>query len=148
ERYWHASIAPYWPRIHALLDADLTYRLQELADGGLQRLFATLHPSVSFDGDSLRIVKYYDGYADLRERGLLLVPCAFAWPEVLVRTADPQPVLSYAPRGLGRLWEAPTAIHHPLAGLLGRSRAAVLAQLDLPMSTTQLACQLELTPAT
>lgn len=96
DRYWHTAIAPYWPRIHALLDADLTYRLQELAAGGLRRLFATLHPLVSFDGASLRIVKYYDGHADLRQRGLVLVPCAFAWPEVLVRTADPQPVVSYA----------------------------------------------------
>ncbi|WP_323374088.1 helix-turn-helix domain-containing protein [Plantactinospora alkalitolerans] len=32
--------------------------------------------------------------------------------------------------------------------VLGRSRAAILAQLDLPMSTTQLACQLNLAAPT
>ncbi|GDY28486.1 helix-turn-helix domain-containing protein [Gandjariella thermophila] len=32
--------------------------------------------------------------------------------------------------------------------MLGASRAAILAQLDLPMSTTYLACQLELAAPT
>lgn len=149
EQYWHLAIAPSWSRIQALLEADLTYRLQELAAGGLQQLFRTLHPSVSFDHDTLRIRKYYEGHADLRHRGLLLVPCAFAWPHVIVRTADPQPALTYAPRGLGRLWQAAdTTDHHPLTDVLGHSRAAILAQLDLPMSTTQLACQLGVTAPT
>lgn len=149
ERYWSAAIAPHWPRIRAVLEADLSYRLAELASGGVQQLFRTLHPSVSFQRDTLRVVKYYDGHADLRERGLLLVPCAFGWPEVIVRTADPQPALTYAPRGLGRLWEsAPSVGQSPLAGVLGRGRAAILAQLDLPMSTTQLADLLQLSAPT
>ncbi|WP_323374087.1 DUF5937 family protein [Plantactinospora alkalitolerans] len=86
ERYWQAAVAPYWSRIRALLQADLTYRLEELASGGLRQLFRTLHPLVSFHDDTLRIVKYYEGHADLRHRGLLLVPCVFAWPDVIVRT--------------------------------------------------------------
>jgi DNA-binding transcriptional ArsR family regulator len=150
ERYWQVAVAPYWPRIGALLQADLSYRLDELAAGGVQQLFRTLHPLVSFDRDTLRIVKYYEGHAELRRRGLLLVPCVFAWPDVLVRTADPgASTVTYSPRGLGRLWDTPTTPHgSPLADVLGRSRAAILAQLDLPMSTTQLACHLDLTAPT
>lgn len=57
--------------------------------------------------------------------------------------------MTYSPRGLGRLWEGPaTSSSSPLADMLGRSRAAILAQLDLPMSTTQLACLLDLTSPT
>jgi DNA-binding transcriptional ArsR family regulator len=148
-RYWHVAVAPYWPRIRALLHTDLAYRLQQLACGGVQQLLRTLHPLVSFHGDTLQITKYYRGQTHLRQRGLLLVPCVFAWPDVIVRTADPYPTVTYSPRGLGRLWEAPDITHaSPLANVLGRSRAAILAQLDLPMSTTQLACQLDLTAPT
>jgi DNA-binding transcriptional ArsR family regulator len=104
---------------------------------------------VRFDHDVLSIAKYYDGTADLRQRGLLLVPCAFAWPDVIVRTADPQPAISYAPRGLGRLWQShPTDRGSALIGVLGESRTTILTQLDLPMSTTHLACQLGLTAPT
>lgn len=148
-RYWHAALEPHWPRVHALLQADLTHRLDELAAGGVARLFGTLHPSVGMRGDLLTIVKYYEGRAQLRERGLLLVPCAFVWPEVMVSTADPLPRLTYSPRGLGRLWEsAPDVTSSPLAGVVGRTRAAILALLELPMSTTQLAAQLALAAPT
>ncbi|TDV44948.1 DUF5937 family protein [Actinophytocola oryzae] len=147
--YFRAAVEPHWPRIHALLRADLTHRLDELATGGVARLFATLHPSVAMRGDLLTIVKYYEGRARLRERGLLLVPCAFAWPDVLVSTADPLPSLTYSPRGLGRLWEsAPDVTDSPLADVMGRTRATILALLELPMSTTQLAAQLALAAPT
>jgi DNA-binding transcriptional ArsR family regulator len=147
--YWRVAVAPYWPRIRALLHADLTHRMQELAAGGVRQLLRTLHPAVGFDRDTLSIDKYYGGTADLRQRGLLLIPCAFAWPDVLVRTADPQLAVTYPPRGLGRLWEShPATPDSPLAGVLGGSRAAILTQLDLPMSTTHLASQLDLAAPT
>jgi DNA-binding transcriptional ArsR family regulator len=147
-RYWQVAVEPYWPRIRALLRADLSYRLDELASGGVQQLFRTLHPLVALRGGELHVTKYWDGTVGLGERGLLLVPCVFAWPDVIVRTADPQPALTYSPRGLGRLWSEQTKLSDALAGLIGRSRAAVLAQFDLPMTTTQLACLLDLTPPT
>lgn len=148
--YWRIAIAPYWPRMRAVLDADLAFRLGELATGGVRGLFRTLHPAVSFERDTLRVVKYYEGTAELGDRGLLLVPCVFAWPDVIVRTADPQPTVSYTPRGVGRLWESRTSEPgpSPLAGVLGGTRAAILVQLDLPMSTTHLASQLELAAPT
>jgi DNA-binding transcriptional ArsR family regulator len=148
--YWRAAIAPHWPRLEALLRADIARRLEELADGGVAALLRHLHPSVRYDGATLRIVKYYDGDADLSGRGLLLVPCAFAWPDVIVRTAGPNvPTVSYSPRGIGTLWE-PHAVPDgsALAGILGRTRAALLSQLDLPMSTTEVAAALALSAPT
>ncbi len=148
-RYWQAAVAPHWPRVQALLRADLAYRLEELATGGVARLFRTLHPSVAMRGDLITITKYYEGRAQLRGRGLLLVPCAFGWPDVLVSTADPLPSLTYSPRGLGRLWESAADVSgSPLAAVVGRTRATLLALLELPMSTTQLAAQVELAAPT
>jgi DNA-binding transcriptional ArsR family regulator len=149
DRYWHVAVSPHWSRVAALLHADLSWRLDQLADGGVSQLLRTLHPQVTFHRDEVRIAKYYAGRADLGGRGLLLVPSVFAWPDVVVRTADPQPIVTYPPRGLGRLWDRhPDTPAGPLAGVLGHSRAAILRQLDLPMSTTQLAALLDLTPAT
>jgi DNA-binding transcriptional ArsR family regulator len=142
-RYWKIALAPYWPRMRALLQADLAFRLDQLAAGGAAQLLRSLHPSVTFDGDTLHVVKYYEGHADLGQRGLLLIPCAFTWPDVLVRTADPQPALTYAPRGLGRLWETPGSPDRlPLVGVIGQTRTSLLIHLDLPMTTTALAAHL------
>jgi DNA-binding transcriptional ArsR family regulator len=148
--YWRAAVAPHWQRLQALLQADLAYRLEELADGGVGALLRDLHPSVSYDGSTLRIVKYYDGDADLSGRGLLLVPCAFAWPDVIVLTAEPNtPTVSYSPRGIGRLWERQRSVASgALDEVLGRTRSNLLGQLDLPMSTSQLATALALSAPT
>ncbi|MBO2445643.1 helix-turn-helix domain-containing protein [Actinomadura barringtoniae] len=150
DAYHQTAIAPDWPRIDALLHDDIAYRLDALADGGVDRMMSNLHPSVSFVDQTLRIVKYYEGHADCDGRGLLLIPCAFAWPDVLVRTARPEPPsISYSPRGLGRLWEKhPEPTGSALAGVLGPTRAALLSQLDLPMSTTQAATQMALSAPT
>jgi len=150
EAYHRVAIAPHWPRIEALLHDDIAYRLEALADGGVDRMMRNLHPLVTFADQTLRIVKYYEGHADCGGRGLLLVPCAFAWPDVLVRTAQPGPTsVSYSPRCLGRLWEKhPRQVGSALAGILGQTRAALLAQLDLPMSTSQAATQMALSAPT
>ena len=150
EAYYRVAIAPDWQRIQALLRDDIAYRLQALADGGVDQMMRDLHPSVGFAEETLNIVKYYEGHADLGGRGLLLVPCAFAWPDVLVRTAQPSvPMVTYSPRGLGRLWEQhPAQAETALSDVLGRTRAALLSQLDLPMSTTQAATQLALSAPT
>lgn len=150
DAYHRVAIAPDWPRIEALLHDDIAYRLERMADGGVDRMMLDLHPSVTFADETLRILKYYDGHADLGGRGLLLVPCAFAWPDVIVLTAQPNvPTVSYSPRGVGRLWEEhPAPADTALADVLGRTRAALLTQLDLPMSTTQAATQLALSAPT
>ena len=149
--YWLRVLEPDWPRIRALHTEDLAYRLEELAAGGVDRLFRTLHPSVGFTGDEVRIDRPYACHGKpLPGQGLLLVPCVFAWPAALTVAAAPHaPTLTYPPRGIGRLWEfRPDTSGSPLADLVGKTRAAIVGLLDLPMSTTQLACQLDLSAPT
>jgi DNA-binding transcriptional ArsR family regulator len=57
------------------------------------------------------------------------------------------PMLAYSARGIATLWESATPpAPHAIAGLLGRTRAALLAALDQPTSTTHLAQRLSLIP--
>jgi biotin operon repressor len=140
--YWERTLAPHWPRVRALLEGDVLHRARQMADGGAERLFADVDPTVSWAGGVLSIDKgSVEQDVDLRDRGLLFVPSAFAWPDVVLVT-DPrwQPTLVYPARGVGTLWEADRpAAPEALGALLGKVRAAVLMALDHPRSTTDLA---------
>src|SRR3954452_18665899 len=146
--YWQRALAPVWPRVRALLEGDILYRARRLADGGARRLFADIHPEVSFDGDTLRIDMPYDVSADLGGRGLLFVPSAFTWPRPAASVEPPwQPFLVYPARGIGGLWEPERAAPpEALAALLGPRRARLPGAGGAPRSTTERARALELSP--
>ncbi|WP_433424600.1 DUF5937 family protein [Microtetraspora malaysiensis] len=147
ENYWAAAIAPYWPRIRSLLEGEILYRAKLLAEGGAQRMLTDLDPSVTWHDGTLRVEhRYVSGTRSLRGLGLLLVPCVFVWPRVLSVTTPPyQPTVRYSPRGIGTLWES-RGLEPPraLAAVLGRTRARLLAELDQPASTRDLALRVGL----
>ncbi|MDX2971233.1 ArsR/SmtB family transcription factor [Kribbella solani] len=151
ETYWQRAIEPDWRRMRSLLQEDLAFRLDELASGGIERLFRNLHPSISYSSDRIEINRPFccDG-EPMTGQGVLLVPCVFTWPAGLAVTGAPHvPTITYPPRGLGRLWEdRQDTTDSPLADLVGRTRAAIVSHLDLPMSTTHLAHQLGLSAPT
>ena len=147
--YWDLVLAAHWPRIKSLLEHDILYRSRQLADGGTRELFADLDPSIAWQDDGvLRVEKREcaDTIVQLDERGLLLLPSAFAWPKVVLVTAPPwQPTVAYPARGVGMLWEPERpAPPDALSKLLGSGRASVLSALDRPRSTTDLARVLEI----
>ncbi|NRQ35373.1 winged helix-turn-helix transcriptional regulator [Nonomuraea sp. NN258] len=140
--YWAAAMAPYWPRLRSLLEGEILYRARLLAEGGAQRMLADLDEAVTWDDGTLRLRhRYVSGARSLRGLGLLLVPCVFAWPRVFSVTTPPyQPTVRYPPRGIATLWER-RAVDPPraLAAVLGGTRARLLAELDQPASTRDLA---------
>lgn len=143
--YWTRAVAPWWPRIRAALEDDIVHRARRLTAGGAIEVFADLDPSVRWRDGALEVDRALDQDVDLRGRGLLLVPAAFAWPRVFAMVDEPwQPALIYTPRGIGDLW-APgeTADRAALDALLGARRAAVLAALGAPVATTELAARLD-----
>jgi DNA-binding transcriptional ArsR family regulator len=149
QAYWAAAIEPIWPRLAGLLDAEVGYRAEQLTSGGIVRLLGNLHPELEYTPDALRIRwPTWQAQSRLDGAGVLLVPCVFTWPSLMVDTDARAPKLIYSPRGVGQIWDSSTRRPVPsTADLLGRSRATLLARLDLPLSTTQVARELGLSAA-
>ncbi|MGW2375138.1 DUF5937 family protein [Kitasatospora sp. NPDC001683] len=156
--YWQRTLAPAWPRLRALLESDIHYRARSLTERGPAAMFAGIHPDLVFDQSTgtLRIANRRTLLADPRRsldgRGLVLVPSAFAWPKLYVKTAAPWvPVLRYPVRGIGTLWESRTeggsrAEAADLAPALGATRALLLGLLEIPAGTLELAHRTGLAP--
>lgn len=147
-RFWRLALEDHWPRIQALLQADISYRSRRLAEGGVDRLFADLHPEVSWSDGTLTIdCSCAVPDLPLRGKGMLLVPTAFSSPKTSAMTESPwQPTLIYPARGTALLWESAPAPPEALAKVLGQGRASVLADLDAPRTTSDLARRLGMSP--
>jgi hypothetical protein len=147
--YWRAVVEPVWERLQALAIADVHHRSAQFATGGVAQVLQHLHPMVSFTGDKLVVDDSRPDHRWLEPRGagLVLVPCIYGWPGVNVSIAGNDLVVIYPPRGVALL-QRPTPAGPdadqptPLCALVGRTRAALLVNLGLPASTTQLAQQL------
>lgn len=137
---WTALLEQDWPLVRRILDDDVAYRGTCLTNDGLAGLFADLHPNLAWHDNQLVAAHATDQDRDLGGQGLLLVPSAFNWPHLSVIVDLPyQPTLVYPARGAARLWSDLPPPPDRLARLLGRSRAAILAALDQPTTTTALA---------
>ena len=135
--YWERALAPWWPAIRAVLEADIHDRARRLSAGGALTVFSDLHPAVALARRADRGDRRHEQHVELGGRGLLLVPAAFAWPDVFALTDEPwETALVYTPRGVGELW-APAEDCDPdaLAALLGGRRAEILAALRAPAAT-------------
>ncbi len=148
-RYWETAIEPHWPRMRALLEGDVLYRARTLALEGPQALFANLHPEVSWKDGVLSLDKHtWDEDVKPVGRGIVLIPLVFGCPKLVAMWDEPwQPTLAYPPRGLATLWEADAP--RPATALLelvGESKAAILHALEIPMTTSEVAARLGVTP--
>ncbi|MGW0482644.1 ArsR/SmtB family transcription factor [Nonomuraea sp. NPDC003214] len=134
-RYFTSSVEPLWPQIQTEAAADRTLRAETLLRGGVDALLATLHPDCRWHPPTLHIPIDGDYDISLCGHGLLLIPSYFA----------PRPMVMYRPH-------AATVLVYPisvtdrstdpgdvLGPLLGRTRAAVLATLRDPATTTSVA---------
>jgi DNA-binding transcriptional ArsR family regulator len=142
--YWERVLAPWWPAIRAVLEADIHSRARRLSAGGALSVFSDLHPSVRWHDGQIEVDRRHEQHVELGGRGMLLVPAAFAWPDVFALTDEPwEKALVYTPRGVGELW-APAEDCDPdaLAALIGGRRAEILAELCAPAATSDLAARL------
>jgi hypothetical protein len=145
EAYWDRALAPVWPRLRAFLEADVAHRARRLAEGGPAALFADLHPGVTWDDGCLDVASSHDATIALEGRGLLLLPSVFKWDTPGTVDLPPwQPTVFYPARGSATVWDEGSAAPDGLARVLGATRAAILAALDAPRSTTELAERMDM----
>lgn len=146
ERYWEAALAAHWPRLRALLEADVMYRARRFALEGPERLLDELHPLVRYRAGRLEIAGSCAVDLDLSGRGLLLIPSVFM-DYTLMFEPPWQETIQYGARGTAGLWcDSPAPAEEALEKLLGSTRARLLRQLLTPSTTSQLAHQFRVTP--
>ncbi|MET9227901.1 DUF5937 family protein [Lentzea sp. NPDC003310] len=141
ETYWHVALAPSWDRMRAVLEADIAHRGRETARRGLAAMFAGISGRITYEPP---VVQVRIAGAPARRiaggQGLVLVPSVFARRTAVPVDADAPPVLIYAARGAGTVWETGLGKGaDALAGVLGRVRADLLTGLAEPGSSTDLA---------
>jgi DNA-binding HxlR family transcriptional regulator len=149
--WWDGCLAPYWPRMRTLLEADISYRGREQARGGTGYMVNRINERISMTGRVVRVVM-----SDPRSRrvevsepsGLTLVPTLFnRFASVPMRDDEP-PVIMYNARGQAALWvpeQRPESSQDALAAVVGPVRAHLLATLVEPASSTELAGRLGVT---
>ncbi|WP_037367990.1 ArsR/SmtB family transcription factor [Amycolatopsis orientalis] len=142
-------IAPHWPRLRAVLDADIAYRAKQWADGGARRLFTALHPALSWHDGRLALDGDRRPSPGRPAGGLVLSPVVLGPPWVMVKLhTTTQTTIRYPARGSGALWTAAEPRPaEPAVRLLGRRRAELLESLRSPATTTGLAEVLHVSPS-
>lgn len=142
---WHAVLADSWVAIRRILDEDVRHRAAHASRSGFGEILDGLHPTLRWDGRHVTMTARFDLTADA-DPGLVLVPSVFLPRPAVWAGVPEQLLLGYPARGRGQVWTAPS----PLLGapVLGERRTALLADLDVPRSTSELAERHHLSPAT
>ncbi|MFK4730664.1 DUF5937 family protein [Agromyces mediolanus] len=137
---WTATFEPYWPRMRTVLEADVVYRGRQIAQSGLSTMLNGISSTVDYaDGIvAVRLRDPADRLQPIDGNGLTLVPTMFT-RRASAPVGDGPPMLMYPARGQGALWETePVANPGAVAGILGETRAKLLAALGDPASSTEL----------
>ncbi len=140
EEAWQRLVGPTWPAIRALLERDVLHRAARLVRDGWAGALTDIDPRLSWRSGELRVRRREDETYDLAGQGLLLVPAAHVWPNLITFTDPPwRAAIVYPARGVAALWsQTPAAPPHALRRLLGSGRSEVLTAPVEPASTTQL----------
>ncbi|WP_329048346.1 winged helix-turn-helix domain-containing protein [Amycolatopsis sp. NBC_01488] len=146
--YHEAAVAPHRDLIGSGVDADRARRAHALLNGGIDGLFATMHPAMRWQAPLLDVDYCVDQELHLAGRGLRLIPSFFC-QGTPVSLADPglPPVLVYSLDQDLRWSHLGAGEPGALDELLGRTRAAVLREIDAGATTTRLARRLRISAA-
>ena len=134
ERAWEVLVEPHWPRLRALLEADIAYHSRRLAEVGLERLLGEISPRLRWTDGTLTVGRHQrrTTAGSWTARVSSLMPSVFVWPDVVGGFEPPwQPAVIYPARGIGGLWTE-TADRTPRRrspGCWAAARADVLCAL-------------------
>src|SRR5262249_60032794 len=72
QAYWDIALAGHWPRIQALLEADVLWRSRRIAVGGAAALFEDLHETITWHRGRLTAAAPHQHSGSPAGGGLLL----------------------------------------------------------------------------
>ena len=126
---------PYWPRMRAVLEADVVYRGRQIAQSAGRTGCSTasrrdrVRPRRR--GGAARAIRA-TASRRIDGNGLTLVPTMFT-RRASAPVGDGPPMIMYSARGQGALWEAERVANPAaVAAVLGETRASLLAALGDP----------------
>ncbi|GIJ29581.1 transcriptional regulator [Micromonospora qiuiae] len=140
--YWKAALAPYWDGLRADLELEFDHRARLLAADGVQAAIADLSRHLAWSGGTL-LVDVPPRARLTAGSGLWCVGSAFLSDRVLMSSRPDGTVAIYFPAA-GRATAAsgrqpPRQVSRDLTELVGATRAALLADLDITHTTADLA---------
>lgn len=148
--FWERCLAPHWSVIRDHAEADIAHRAGITARDGLGAGISSLHPAVGYEDHAICFDGSVDEETD-RIGGITLVPSWFARRWYL----GPDP---HCPYGRYLIYpairsDAPRPTEQDgtakvLGEVLGHTRLLLLASLQQPHTTTQLAARHHLSPST
>lgn len=143
EQLWDSLMAPVWPQIHRLLQADISVRARRSSAAGLGSMAKTLHSTITWDTPRIQVrTTGYDDTVDCGGTGLVLVPSVFAPTDfcALLTTTEIQPAIFYPAHGISETWHlTATFTTQNLKALVGTARAQLLLELQESLSTSECA---------
>lgn len=148
ENYWESCFQPHWLRMRTLLEADIAYRGRQIAQVGLTSMINTIDTKVSIANAVISVHLQHQLAASepVGGRGITFVPTIFTNDASAPSDPGGPPMILYAARGQGTMWEVATSATDAGAiKLLGRTRASLLSVLSEPSSSTELGIRLGVT---
>jgi DNA-binding transcriptional ArsR family regulator len=148
EGYWESCFQPHWLRMRTLLEADIAYRGRQIAQFGLSAMINTIDTRVSIANAVVSVHMKHQLAASkaVAGRGVTFVPTIFTSGASAPSDPNEPPMILYAARGQGAMWESDTAATDAGAiQLLGRTRTALLTVLSEPTSSTELGLRMGVT---
>ena len=143
-RAWDAVLADSWPALRRIHDEDVRHRTAQAGRSGFGEILDGLHPALHWDGTSLTMAAAFE-LTSADAPGVVLTPSVFLPRPALWAGTPGSVMLGYPARGRGQVWAAPSVLGTPV---LGERRAALLTDLEVPRSTSELAARHRLSPAT
>jgi len=147
-QYFDSCLAPHWEHVHTRVDQERFRLTRTLAEVGVERTLANLHPTARWRSHVLELGYPTDRELHLCGRGLVLMPSFFCLGlPTSFCDEEFQPVLVYPiQHELGWANDTPS---RSLVMLLGKTRASSLELLATnPYTTSELAKQLNSALAT
>lgn len=149
-RYFDAAIAPEWPRVREVLQADVAYRGLRIAEKGPIALLDDLDRQLTWSDDAVLLARSFDMTVDWADGGVLLVPTSARQNGVTMCAEEPfPPMLLYPARATAPLRDrTAVAAGAEVVELIGHTRAVLLKQLADPCTTSELSRRVGLTAGT